>query len=1151
MKKYFYQKKLILFFLLGFLSTILTLYFQDVIHLFLEKYGISDFDFSLKHKKITFLSIDFPYTHVDTLSVYFYYRKPNIIDIYKIEIFGLKSTFFGDINKDSLQKILKNIKKYFENKFNSSNHKKFPLPIKIIFHPKVFVYDSYITTPKYKVKINNLVINDLKEKSGKGKISLILKKYNLALNSKAEFNWEKGYLNLKADVYFFDKLIGYFYTKIKENNFLFKGFLEKIDYKILSYIPELKKYYVKLKEKNIDDLKIKNIDLDINIKNISNFNLPFKKYTLYATCLLDLNSNYLKLKNEKIKLSLSPEKNFLVFQGKNIKVNSKNIYYHIGEVATKDFQVLNLKGKIYPSSKKNYIKLEGKYYPKVFLGKLKLYAKNQEPIKKFLENIPIKFNNLIVNSQIDFLSLETVSRVSLEKLKYKKYPFYNISLKTLFDYKSKLLQGLGKIQNPNLKINGFLYNLKNQTLKANILFSENYKKLEEFLKNLNISLPFKTRTFVTSQINISSNFKEKKYSLKFSLTNKNFNITYKNYTIPIDNLYTFGNISRSNNKTKVNIYGNGTLKNFTLFENNFPISILKSRITFSYTYPEKIFNLKSKLLAYITKLNYTFLGNLNFNYKKILKIDLLEDNKNTKISLLKQNDVLAFKGKIKKLNYQDYILNSLAFSGNYLLNKNPNINLEGYLHSISKKTWKNLILKDINFTYNKNLFENYLEVLNSEIFYQNTAGKLKLRYDLNSNKINGILKGSIHKENLKPILGKYIKNIGNFSLNYKSLFTYDFKSQKLHTSSKIKRCYVKANLNILKKLNLKPDILNIYLEPSYISFDILQKNATKIFIPKFISIKLNLKSQNRYFKNAYLKLETKKLLLNIDSLRYKNKNLNLDTDMKIDSQNYLGYLNKLKKISKFLTFKVSNPNINVNVNINKLIYSFEGKNNKSSVDLRQLYNYLSKYNISLSLISKNLVKIKGSLFEIYGELEGNLPENNVITLKNLSGSFNLLGYKFIILTGEIKFNVLNKTGNINLIASTKKDDFSIFCIVSGSLKNPQVTFISYPYLPQNEILSLLLGFKSIEGNYIEYQTKYFSIKPKFSENVGFEDYVISLYIPISSKLIFEYSRLLGGYTLGYNIKYKLTKNIFILSSLKKEEDINVMELGIGIEKNIW
>ena len=1139
----FFKKKFFIPFLLGFLVSFSLFHFQDRIYLIFKDYGVLDFDLSIFKKKITFFSLELPYTHVDYITIYFDLEKPNKIKIKKIEIYGVKACLYEKFNKENLYKLINNIKKYIKNKFNPNNNKYFlTAPVEVVFKPKIFIYNSQIIFSDFKLFLQKLKIEDIKEIKGDGEFTIYLKKYKLHSKGDIKFNWKYEKIVLRALIFENDLKLASIKSNLKNNKLTLKVYSSQLNQNTLKNLfgkkakDILKKYQVKF-------LNFKDNFLEILIENIYSFPL---KYKINFEGLLSLESKDIKIKDEKIKLFLSPKTNILKFSGDNLIVFNKKIYNHFGKVTTKDFKIFNYEINFIPEKdiSKNIV-LNGTYFTYDHFAILKTFIENENLLSSIfpqIKNYNIKFRDLAIKSQINLLPFEILKEVSLKKFSYENYTFNNITLQGFF--KNKIFQGYASSQDPNLYVKKIVLDFKNYSLEFFGILKDDFKKVKSFLKNIKVKLPFKFFGKIEGEFLGKYDIKDKNFIFSFQAKSKNSTLSFSNFTFPLEFINACGNLTfnKKLNQTKFYITSFLKGKNFKLFNPKFPIVLIKPFGNFSYAYPENKLFLNSNYFAIVSKLNTSFLGTLNLTYNNTLLAYIKDKNKNLFLKINQKSKNFYITGKVKEFNYKKFLLKNLNFSGQIY----PNLNLFGYVKRAYYIPEKNLLLSNINFQY----IPNYLKIKKAKIKYKSFSSKGNFTYSMLNNKLYGNIFGNISLSTFS----KYykFKFLSNFNTKYNIKLSYDLKNDKLTTN-----LYTKPFNFTLNTLYIKPlasyykDILNIQLSPAYAYFVV--DTAKKPYVLNEFKLNLNasINSQNNMFKKASLKVRNENLNLKVDNLNYNSQYLKTNFDLSLLVKNYLLYLKR--NIKNFIYLKPFDKDYEgkIDISLNKMEYEVLKKSPKSFISLKDIKKVLEKYNFSLKIKSKNLVKLKSKEFEILGKLFVSLPDNRYAYIRNLSGNFNLLNHKFIILYGDIKINVLNSKGNINLIASTKKEDFTIFCIFSGDLKNPNVLFISYPYLPQNEILTLLLGVKNISEDYVEYQTKYFSIRPKFTKEDIFESYIVSLYIPITPNLIFEYSRLLQGGDLSYDIKYRITKNLYILSSLKKEHDINVMELGIGIEKNIW
>lgn len=1147
-KGFFYKKKFIIPFAFGFLISFSFLYIQDKIYLIFKDYGVLDFDFSILKKKITFFSLELPYTHIDYITIYFDLEKPNKIKIKKIEVYGAKSYFYKRFNKENFQKLIDHIKKYIKDKFNL-NSSKYSLiaPVEIIFEPKVYIYNSQLTFSDLKLLFQSFKIDNIKEIKGYGEFAVYLKKYKINSKGNITFNWKNRKISLEAFIFENDLKIASVKGNLKDNKLSLTAYSFQLDQNILKNLfgkkaKELfKKYQVKV-------LKLKNNSLNIFVDNIYSFPL---KYQISFQSLLSLESKDIKVKKEKIKLTLSSKNNILRFFGDNLVVFNKKIYKHFGKVTTKDFKTFNYEINFIPKKDiSKSISLNGTYFTYGHFAILKAFIENESLLSSIfpkIKNYNVKFKNLVINTQINLFPFEALKEVSLENLSYENYTFNNITLKGFL--KNKVFQGYVLSQDPRLYVKKIVFDLKNYSLEFFGILNDSFKKVESFLKSIKIKLPFKFYGKVEGNLLGKYNIKKKNFVLTFKAKSENstLNLNLNNFTFPLKFVNAYGNLTYNKklNQTKFYITSFFQGKNFKLFNPKFPVTLIKPFGNFSYTYPDNKLSLNSSYLAIVSKLNTSFWGTLNLTYNNTLLAYIKDKNENLFLKINQKSKDFYITGKVKKFNYKKFLLKNLNFSGQIY----PNLNLFGYVKRAYYLPEKNLLLSNLNFQYNSN----YLKIKQVKIKYKSFFSRGNFTYSMLNNKLDGNIYGNISLSDIS----KYYKLrfLSNFNTKYNIKLSYDLNNNKLVANLFTKPFNFTLNTLYIKSLvAYYKDILNIKVNPISAYFNINTSKKPYILNSFKLNLNASISSQNNIFKKAYLKVKDENLNLKVNNLNYNLESLKTNFDLSFLLKNYLPYLKNLKKdIEKSIYVKLFDKDYKgvVNISLNKMEYEILKDSSKSFISLKDIRRFLKKYNLILKVESKNLVKLKSKEFEVVGKLFISLPDNRYAYIKNLSGSFNLLNHKFIILHGDIKIDLLKSKGNINLIASTKKGDFTIFCIVSGDLKNPNVLFISYPYLPQNEILTLLLGIKNISEDYVEYQTKYFSIKPKFSKESIFESYMISLYIPITPNLIFEYSRLLQGDMLSYDIKYRITRDLYILSSLKKEHDINVMELGIGIEKNIW
>ncbi len=1147
-KSTFLRKKFFIPFVLGFLISFSLLYIQDSIHLIFKNYGILDFNFSIFKKKITFFSLELPHIYIDYITVYFDFERPNKVKVRKIEIYGAKIFSYESFSKETLQKLINKIKKYIKNKFNSNvKDYNFTTPFEISFEPKIFIYNSKIIFSDVKLCLHELKIDSIKEIKGYGDFNFLFKKYKLNLKGNIKFNWKSKILNLNAVLFKEDFKIGYVKASLKDNKFILKAYAPQLDHKILksflgNNIESLVKRY------KIATLIFKNNYLNIFVDNIYAFPL---KYKINLSSLLSFNSENIKVRNENIKLFLGSENNVLKFSGDNLSVFKRNIYKHFGKISTKDFNIFNYKLKILP--KKDLYKsisLNGSYFARGNFAKLKIFIKDEKlliPIFQKIKNYKIKFKDLVINSQITIFPFESLEEIHLKSFSYKNYTFNNITLKGFF--KNKIFQGYAFIKNPNIYVKKVILDLKKYYLEFLGIVNDNFKKIESFLKNIKIKLPFEFLGKINGSFLGKYNIKDQKLFLSFETSSRDaiLNLNISNFTFPLKFIKTWGSIvyDKKLKKKKIYITGFSQGKNFSLFKTKFPITFINPFASFIYTYPQKKFLLNLNYFAVFHKLDTYFLGTLNLTYANNLVLYIEDINKNLLVKIKQENKKFYINGKVRKFNYKDFILKNSEFFGEIY----PNLNLYGKIKYATYKPYKNLLFSNINFEY----FPDFLKIKKTKIRYKSFLSIGNFTYNI----LNKSLYGNIYGNISLHTISKYykLKFLSNFNTKYNLTLSYNINDYNLRGNLYIMPFTFTLNTSKIKSIgSYYKDVLKIKVKPIYAYFDIDTFKKPYILNDFKLNLSASITSQNNIFKKANLEIKDRKLILNVNRVNYNSQNLKTNFDLFLLLKNYISYFKFFKNdVRKFINSKVFNKNYQgeVYISLNNMEYGISTTSKKSFINLKDIKKFLKKYRLTLNIKSKNLIKIKGKDFEILGKLEVSLPDSHLAYIKDLSGNFNLLDYKFIILHGIIKIDLKTYKGHINLIASTKKDDFTIFCLVNGDLENPNVLFISYPYLPQNEILTLLLGVKNIAEDYVEYQTKYFSIKPKFTETSVFESYMISLYIPITPNLIFEYSRLLNGNELSYDIKYKITRDIYILSSMKKEQDINVMELGIGIEKNIW
>lgn len=502
--------------------------------------------------------------------------------------------------------------------------------LNIIINYKQEITINYEKIKEYNIIImNNNIYNDIliKEiKQNKENINLIYSKikknYDIKINDIYKHISNTIYLKKNFNKYF----------DINNNYSIVNNNIKKKKEDYLKYYL-IKKKDIFIFKKKIDEITIKNENIEYTIKNMNN-TINSIKNSIYK--ILNLrNESYLK----KFKLFCDIQKlHFYTSELKgNIKTNINISNYNIN--LKKDIFIL--KNKI------NILKLN-----------INIISSN---IKKLINDINIILNkknkekclfcgNYISNYQkkkILFIKKNNISQMNLSYIKiinkYNNLLFLLKITEDLFKLKDKEKIYKNKIENINQNIK-----LYNKDLKSKSVQYESINlKIDQLKSQININNYIKS-IIIKKIKGINIEYKEKINNTMIFIDSKYDEYQYikRNINIKINNINNINQLKKESIKKNISNNNNYLYKINTLKKEI--ISIKKKIDIINYLYKECIFFLKKTNSVYYFINSYMILLKNNTQYKNHLK-DIIENN--ILFQIYQKNILLNVKNNLLKKYY--------------------------------------------------------------------------------------------------------------------------------------------------------------------------------------------------------------------------------------------------------------------------------------------------------------------------------------------------------------------------------------------------------------------------------------------------------------------------------------------------------------------
>jgi len=510
---------------------------------------------------------------------------------------------------------------------------------------------------------------------------------------------------------------------------------------------------------------------------------------------------------------------------------------------------------------------------------------------------------------------------------------------------------------------------------------------------------------------------------------------------------------------------------------------LAKNILFSYN-PISLFNRNLNITNIsIDALN---LDNLLFTIKefssnKIQKEEIKEqENNSLPISISLNNfDITIYKFKRNEIKFKkvEFKIANLLIKDNNISIKNINSTIETNIAnlSINGSIIKNILkLKtdvidkpiNINLKYNidKATIDSKVNIANNKISINGKIdNKVDIKADITS--IEKLLKtvNSIYKIDTPNISG---------NINLKSTI-YKLKDISLSLNSKSITITNKKDKTIISDIamNLKLNQNKLNLNNYKLTYD-----NNKIFSTKESNIKFqdnfNLITLNQFWINDELtikgnyNIKGKKGNLKIDAKNFTLKNKFIDSNLKIDID---AILNKNSNFIKGL----------VAINGGRVFYDIEQKSFATDDDIifinrkkkKEDNKFMQSLKLDIKLSSSKPLLYKTADIKVKTSLDLKILKKRKEELK-LFGDVTLLknsSYKFenkkiVLQKSKIRFKSKISRPILDIKANYKKGKYLITIIISGVPSEPNINFMSEPYLSKEEILSVILLDSDVGAN---------------------------------------------------------------------------------------